>query len=291
MNPDKKKIMTGYLEKALSMRFEKILYAFPQPGPTSPTKTNSNFVEINLPRLFIPLSGVKHLCASLEHQVKEFDIRPGELLFCSNGAWSQEIWNSAHEMIVIVFFGDITRVIYAKHDGVKPPPPGPDVFYHFHRPLEIPTVQTLNALDALAQNNNGIKDNQTGIYLCQAILQMILNQFRMTESIKTKRQLTFTNLNDFIMLNYAVPIGRKDAADTLKIHPSHISRLIKQYTCLSFSQYLTKIRMIRAAHLLEVKSLSVDEVAAMTGFNYTSYFIRCFSKYYGMSPTAYRSKL
>lgn len=54
--------------------------------------------------------------------------------------------------------------------------------------------------------------------------------------------------------------------------------------------FIKKIKLKRAAQLLERGDLYISEIAYMTGFNNQKYFSKCFSKEYNMNPTQYVKK-
>ncbi|MFQ6803890.1 MAG: helix-turn-helix domain-containing protein [Lachnospiraceae bacterium] len=54
---------------------------------------------------------------------------------------------------------------------------------------------------------------------------------------------------------------------------------------------MKKIRMEKAAKLMEEKDFSITEIASMTGYNDVSLFIRNFKQATGMTPKRYRDEL
>ncbi len=52
-------------------------------------------------------------------------------------------------------------------------------------------------------------------------------------------------------------------------------------------EYIREMRMSRAAELLSQGKFSVSEVMYTVGFSNSSYFSKCISKEYGMTPTDY----
>lgn len=72
------------------------------------------------------------------------------------------------------------------------------------------------------------------------------------------------------------------------VNPSYLSRLFKAETGMTFSRYLTQLRMKKAASLLKETSLKVGDIASYVGYNDVSYFIQTFKKYYEMTPDQYK---
>jgi len=74
-------------------------------------------------------------------------------------------------------------------------------------------------------------------------------------------------------------------ADLMTINRSHFQRKVKALTGLSPSEIIKTVRMEKAKDLLLSKLSNVTEVAYSTGFSSQSYFTKCFTQYYGVSPT------
>lgn len=76
------------------------------------------------------------------------------------------------------------------------------------------------------------------------------------------------------------------------ISNSSLSRLLKKETDMSFTDYLTKIRMEKAIALLEYKSnLNIKEISDKVGYRNQHYFSRAFKNYTGLSPKKYKESL
>ncbi len=71
---------------------------------------------------------------------------------------------------------------------------------------------------------------------------------------------------------------------------STLKRKIKAVTGLSPQPFIQKIRLKRAAQLLEKSDLSVSEIAAMVGYYDPSYFGKIFKKEFGMPPSSFAGR-
>jgi two-component system response regulator YesN len=83
-------------------------------------------------------------------------------------------------------------------------------------------------------------------------------------------------------------ISLTDMASELHISPFYLSHVFRQSTGLSFSEYLSKVRIAEAKRLLTASALPVSEVAARVGYREPNYFGRVFKKATGMTPLAWR---
>ncbi len=71
------------------------------------------------------------------------------------------------------------------------------------------------------------------------------------------------------------------------ISKKQIYRRIKQLTGKNTIEYITSIRMKKAALLLKQNKFTISEVMYMVGFSSHSYFAKCFSEHYQKTPTEY----
>lgn len=74
-------------------------------------------------------------------------------------------------------------------------------------------------------------------------------------------------------------------ADKMATNRSHFQRKIKSLTGFSPSELVKAVRLEKAKELLLLKSGNITEVAYQTGFSSQSYFTRCFTQHFGVSPT------
>lgn len=86
-------------------------------------------------------------------------------------------------------------------------------------------------------------------------------------------------------------ISSTDICKALACSRSHISHQFKNQTGMSIREYLTKLRINDAKHLLQYSDLTVTEIAFTVGFGSSNYFTNVFKKELGMAPGAYRRKL
>ncbi|NBD25272.1 helix-turn-helix transcriptional regulator [Paenibacillus glycinis] len=73
--------------------------------------------------------------------------------------------------------------------------------------------------------------------------------------------------------------------------PKYARALFKQATGLSWTRYLTGLRMERAKELLREGGLSIAEIAERCGYEDLHYFSRLFKKLEGLPPRAYGDSL
>ena len=97
------------------------------------------------------------------------------------------------------------------------------------------------------------------------------------------------NIIRFI-LNYAEPIGLTEVANNLGISANYLSNIFSKVAGVTFIKYLTNIRMEMAIMYLKTKPhMKMSEVAHAVGYPSDKYFLNVFHKYYGVTPSKFRS--
>lgn len=110
-----------------------------------------------------------------------------------------------------------------------------------------------------------------------------------TEDAKTKSKYEkFRSLINHINSHYMDEITLEWAADYAGFSKYHFSRLFKDYTDVTFSDYLMHRRMQAARILLTDTSNTVTEIAFQTGFNNLTSFTRSFRNATGKTPSEFR---
>lgn len=93
---------------------------------------------------------------------------------------------------------------------------------------------------------------------------------------------------EYIRSHYDEPLKRQELAESVSLSVNHYSFLFKQYSGYSPMQYITRVRLDNAKHMLRNSSLPISEIASRVGFQDPLYFARVFAKETGYSPRAYR---
>lgn len=78
-------------------------------------------------------------------------------------------------------------------------------------------------------------------------------------------------------------------ATLLNFHPFYLSRLFKQISGKSLSDFVSGIKLEKAREMLGKSTLKISDVSAALGFKTSSYFIFFFRKFTGISPLEYRN--
>lgn len=97
-----------------------------------------------------------------------------------------------------------------------------------------------------------------------------------------------SNAKKYIQSRFQEPLSLDAAARAVNASTRHFCKVFKQATGITFTDYLARVRVEKAKHLLNNPNLRVSEIAFETGFESISQFNRSFRRITGQTPTQYR---
>lgn len=95
----------------------------------------------------------------------------------------------------------------------------------------------------------------------------------------------------YIEENYSQHIGLQEIADHVHFSPPYFSKIFKNEMNMTFTQYLTMVRIEESKKLLEDKTIPLSDIPTMVGFEEQSYFSKVFRISTGTSPGRFRESL
>ncbi len=93
----------------------------------------------------------------------------------------------------------------------------------------------------------------------------------------------------YLQNNFRQPVTLKEVAEAVHVNPSYLSRTFKKEFGISFSSYLTKLRLENAKHYLANSQENIKCISFESGFKNPTYFHTVFKKNTGVSPTDFRN--
>ena len=93
---------------------------------------------------------------------------------------------------------------------------------------------------------------------------------------------------EYVDTHYMQPVTLPELAQLTGMTPRYFCRFFYSYIHRTPIDYLNYYRIEQACRLLSSSNLSVTETAYQCGFNDSSYFVKIFRKYKGVTPLQYR---
>lgn len=124
--------------------------------------------------------------------------------------------------------------------------------------------------------------------LLRGYVATVLTQDEYVERMKNVER--FAPIFKYIEDHYREDLSVEQLSAMAGLSRYHFSRLFKEISGRTVTEYVNETRLNRADYLLRESPLTVSEIAAATGFNDIYYFSRTFKKYKRMAPSALRKK-
>ncbi len=117
----------------------------------------------------------------------------------------------------------------------------------------------------------------------------LANELTQDEYVQRMKNIErFDPVFQYIEKNFAAELSVDLLADMTGLSRYHFSRLFKDISGRTITEYITTLRLDKADYLLRHSSLSISDIASKTGFNDIYYFSRTFKKHKKASPSAVR---
>ena len=98
-------------------------------------------------------------------------------------------------------------------------------------------------------------------------------------------------VRNYIERHYCVQISLSEVADLMDVNPTYLSSIFESEQGESYSKYVLRLRIERAALLLRTHPVgNISDIATDVGYLSAKHFISVFKKYYGMTPSEFRSR-
>lgn len=92
----------------------------------------------------------------------------------------------------------------------------------------------------------------------------------------------------YIAENYARGLTLEQVSARAHMAPTYFSRIFKQEIGYTFTEYVTRIRLKQAKHLLSTTTLPIAEIAYAVGYSGPNHLAEVFKSVEGISPGNYR---
>ena len=207
---------------------------------------------------------------------KTYSLIPGDIILIPGGTIHNTEYNSPHSRLLIncskSFIPSSIRDIL------------PSMTYLYRNPE---TISEINGIFKKIEEEYYGKDPlRNDILTCYTnmLLFIIARNKNNCETVEGKNA-HIEKAIDYIKNNISSPISLFEISSVCNISPEHFSRIFKQETGFTFSEYLNILRLKKAYSMLcNSDNETVAKIASVCGFNDSNYFSYKFRQMYGISP-------
>jgi AraC-like DNA-binding protein len=280
MSDDHREALLRHLDHLIS-RGPATRVVFALPGGSPPPGAGM----VSGGRLSYVTAGCKRIQSWDGAQVVDHELRSGEAMVMPPYGWTVPAYTSARTFFGVVRHRDFTRFIRHSYDG-KDVVRTPQLWFHAARPLGAGPAQALGALTELAYGGPPVAAELLWVFLRFARQEL----HEAPDGSQSRGRSTWNALCEYVNQHLEEELGRDELAQRFRLHPSYVSLVFSQVGGESFSAYVTRLRLERAAELLR-HALPVQEVARRCGFRDSGYFIKVFRRHLGVTPGRYQPPL
>lgn len=226
-----------------------------------------------------------------------YDVREGDLLILNPGVKHQAQLTKEGEIPTTEFFVGATDIQFPNYPrNYLPVPKGGHIMH--------PTVELRRKIARICsamETENKVSREGRYVMLKAFLIQLILLIFReQCKPSSSSEGYAFESVNknhvvdkiiSYFQDHYSEKISLDHIAENMYLSPFYISKIFKSETGDTPINYLINIRLERAKILLENgDNGSIQEIAAMVGYDDAYHFSKLFKKRYGMSPSEARKR-
>jgi AraC family transcriptional regulator of adaptative response / methylphosphotriester-DNA alkyltransferase methyltransferase len=102
------------------------------------------------------------------------------------------------------------------------------------------------------------------------------------------RASLLTEANAIVEREFASDLSLDDVARRVATSRRQLQRAYAEIGGTTFRDYLTQVRMARAAELLASRTMTVREVAHRVGYSQPAQFAKAFRRRHGVAPSEFR---
>lgn len=214
---------------------------------------------------------------------------------------SLSVGECVYQSIVVhpsYIFGNQETIIYKKY--MKPVLNNPDLsIYLLSRYNEAHNIM-LSKIEECFQN---WKDKKMGYEwrLRDSLSEILRTMYRDIASVQPIEEITenvrsieierVRMIISYIEHNLSSKITIEDIAETVSVSVRECQRCFRKIMGKTIVQEIVEQRVKKAEKMLKYTSMPISEISELCGFNSTSYFIKNYRQYFGISPAAYRKNV
>lgn len=121
--------------------------------------------------------------------------------------------------------------------------------------------------------------------LLEAVLIGFLRRIDISLCDQGRSDIAVMRVVAYIKFNFKKKLTLSEVAKAVHLTPNYVGEIFAKKMGVSFNQYLMQTRLNYAKNLLLRGGMSVQEVAADSGFGSQTYFSDCFRREFGYTPS------
>lgn len=260
-------------------------------GTRQRDRDEANYHSHDHPELAFVLSGTGRY--RIEDEI--YSVQEGDLLIFNPGVRHQALHSPEAELPATEFFVGLTDI---RLQGLPPnflPVPEGEHMLHTTGELRQKLFRICASMEAEQSVCRQGKYFMLKTYMMQMVLLLIREQ---CEPIEKTTGCAFESVNKKYVVeqivtyfeeHYSEKLSLDQIAENMYLSPFYISKIFKSETGEPPIRHLINIRLEKAKELLEdgYKG-SIQEVAALVGYDDAYHFSKLFKKYYGITPSQAR---
>jgi AraC-like DNA-binding protein len=225
---------------------------------------------------------------------RSYHVQPGDLVFINKNVLhkTMDAAIADHERVVIYFHEAALRQAYDAHSELLLSPFSQEsALYRYN-------VQDKIKLESLVSTLLKEMKNKAPGYelsLTHTVIDLMLFTGRHVEAqgtgslpMDTPFHQKISDIIRFINHHYGEPMSLARLAEQFYISPYYLSRMFKDTSGFTLTEYLNAVRVKEAQALLRDSKMKITDIAASVGFDNFSHFGKVFKKIAHVSPRAYR---
>lgn len=120
------------------------------------------------------------------------------------------------------------------------------------------------------------------------VLEILAESVRLAGPSSRNAPKWLLRAKDMIHSHFLDVPSLTEIAHAAGVHPVHLSREFRRYFELTVGDYMRKLRIEHASHLLASTNMPLAEIASVCGFADQSHFSSTFKRTVGMTPARFR---
>ncbi len=165
----------------------------------------------------------------------------------------------------------------------------PNAYLHFQTGED---AQVREIIRRIYQEFNDAEPYSTNMIntLLQETFLLLLRRYEGTAKLPRTENFywkhEFSAILNYIQLHYT-DSTLSDLSEHFHYSERQISRIVQKFTGFGYRELILKMRMERAAELIQLGGLSTEDIATATGYSSIPSFHRAFCTYYGCTPGSF----